>query len=410
MKKEQKCSGHFFALKYGEKTNESKSAKFSKEPAFINREKEMSFLQQWISERPEAVLFIYGPKSCGKTTLLMRFCASLKNNSQNNSPNSLYDVKSINLRKIFIGGYPDFIKAFFGIDTSSQKADVKEIREYNLKLFKLKVEALKGLDSGMLDPFSVMEKELEKINEKGRLPVLIIDELQALADIYMNGQRDLIKELFNFFVAMTKESHLCHIIVSSADGYFIERIYNDSRMRKTSDFFRVDYLEKEDVIYWLSNLKSESCINTYKLTSDQQERIWQMFGGSMWEISRFLGDLLSGAENASIPDEFFSQLLEKKRIVMHSHFNEYAGLSQAKMKLFRKIYKKIRQNRHFALIDFVDLLDNGIYPTETSIREELHTLVTNNFIAFDPTTAKYSMQGKSMEHGLEMYVKSLKNN
>ena len=33
--------------------------KFSKEPAFINREKEMSFLQQWINERPGSMLFIY---------------------------------------------------------------------------------------------------------------------------------------------------------------------------------------------------------------------------------------------------------------------------------------------------------------------------------------------------------------
>ena len=374
--------------------------KLSKEPAFINREKEMLFLQQWISRRPESVLFIYGPKSCGKTTLLMRFDDLLKDNKQ-------YDVKSINLRKIFIGGYSDFLKVFFGINTSSQKTDIKEIREYNLKLFKLKIEALKGLDSGMLDPFSVMEKELEKINKKGRLPVLIIDELQALADIYMNGQRDLIKELFNFFVAMTKESHLCHVIVSSSDGYFIERIYNDSKMRKTSNFFRVDYLEKEDVIYWLSNLESESRINTYRLTNEQQERIWQMFGGSMWEISCFLGDLLAGAQNGSIPNEFFSQLLEKKGILMRSHFNEYAGLNQAKKQLLKRIYKKIRQKGHFELMDFFDLLDNGVYPTEASIREELNALVTNNFIAFDPATAKYSMQGKSMEHGLEIYINGL---
>ena len=385
------------------KTNQ---LKFSKEPAFINREKEMSFLNQWISERPESVLFIYGPKSCGKTTLLMRFCDSLQ---KNNSQNTQYDVKSINLRKIFIGGYSDFLKVFFGIDTSSQKTDVKEIREYNLKLFKLKVEALKGLDSGMLDPFSVMEKELEKINNKGRLPVLIIDELQALADIYMNGQRDLIKELFNFFVAMTKESHLCHIIVSSSDGYFIERIYNDSRMRKTSDFFRVDYLEKEDVIYWLNNLESESRINTYKLTNDQQERIWQMFGGSMWEISRFLGDLLAAVEKGSIHEEFFSQLLEKKAAIMYSHFSEYAGLSQSKRKLFKTIHEAIHRKAYFELTDFFDLLNSGAYPTEISIRQELLALVTNNFIAFDPTTARYSIQGKSMEHGLEMYVKCTKS-
>ena len=58
--------------------------------------------------------------------------------------------------------------------------------------------------------------------------MIIIDELQALEGIYMNGQRELLKDLFNFFVAITKESHLCHVIIASSDGYFIQRIYGSS--------------------------------------------------------------------------------------------------------------------------------------------------------------------------------------
>jgi len=38
-----------------------------------------------------------------------------------------------------------------------------------------------------------MEKELLKISRKGKHLVIIIDELQALEDIYINGQRDLLK-------------------------------------------------------------------------------------------------------------------------------------------------------------------------------------------------------------------------
>ena len=83
--------------------------------------------------------------------------------------------------------------------------------------------------------------------------MIIIDELQALEGLYMNGHKDreIIKELFNFFVAITKESHLCHVIIGSSDGYFIERIYNDSKLRKTSAFLKVDYLDKEQTMYWL---------------------------------------------------------------------------------------------------------------------------------------------------------------
>ena len=184
---------------------------YTKEPAFINRAKELLFLKEWVSERPEHILFIYGPKSSGKTTLIKKFV-------EKEQSNNTFGIKFFNLRKILIAGYKDFIKAFFGIDDSVEKNDLKETREYNFKIFKLKVEVLKGMEKGLLDPFSVMERELEKLNEKGKCPILIIDELQALEDIYLNGQRLLIKELFNFFVAMTKESHLCHILISSSDG------------------------------------------------------------------------------------------------------------------------------------------------------------------------------------------------
>ncbi len=123
-----------------------------------------------------------------------------------------------------------------------------------------------------------------------------IDELQALKGIYINGQRELLKELFNFFVAMTNKSHLCHVLIASSDGFFIERIYNDSKLKKTSRFMEVAYLSKKDVTGWLSNLERESAIKGYTLTPEQIERAWQTFGGSCWEISRFLGDILMRAE------------------------------------------------------------------------------------------------------------------
>ena len=43
------------------------------EPAFIIRRRELAFLDSWIAERPNNLLFMYGPKSSGKTTLLMEF-------------------------------------------------------------------------------------------------------------------------------------------------------------------------------------------------------------------------------------------------------------------------------------------------------------------------------------------------
>ncbi len=209
---------------------------------FIDRQDEFAFFQSWIDEEPKNILFLFGPKSSGKTTLLSRFI-------KQNLPDNRYDIKHFNLREIFIANYRHFIQAFFGIDYSKSKEDIKEQRQYNLKVFNLTVETLKGLEEKTLDPFAVMKQEMQKVVMQGVRPVIIIDELQALEGIYFNGQRELLKELFNFFVAMTKESHLCHVIIASSDGYFIERIYNDSKLKKTSKFLEVDYLSKEPCLY-----------------------------------------------------------------------------------------------------------------------------------------------------------------
>ncbi|ETR68809.1 MAG: hypothetical protein OMM_10151 [Candidatus Magnetoglobus multicellularis str. Araruama] len=162
----------------------------TKKAAFINRSKELQYLYEWVSEDPDRILFVYGPKSSGKTTLLHKFI-------ENHLTNKYFNIKHFNLREMLIANYSDFIQAFFEVDYS-RTADVKQKREYNLKLFKLSKEIKQSLENKTLDPFVVMKKELRKISKKGKKPVIIIDELQALEDIYINGQRDLLKELFNF--------------------------------------------------------------------------------------------------------------------------------------------------------------------------------------------------------------------
>ena len=369
---------------------------WTKEPAFINRKEEMFFLEQWISEKPDNLLFIFGPKSSGKTTLLSYFIEqSLKG--------SRYDIKHFNLRKIFIVNYQHFIQTFFGIDYSKSKDDIKERRQYNLKVFNLTVDTLKGLEEKSLDPFAVMEKELQKTADQGIYPIIIIDELQALEGIYLNGQRELLKELFNFFVAMTKESHLCHVIIASSDGYFIERIYNDSKLKKTSKFLEVDYLSKEDVHSWLSDLFGNSKIKKFTLTDFQKEQIWDILGGSCWEISSFLGDLLRIAHDGFIPNDEFKELLEQKKITMRSMFEDYAGLNKQKIGLFRLISQVNSLQPHIKLLDLTKIVENGLF-TESELRKELSELVKQNFLAYSPVTAEYTIQGRSMEHGLRMFI------
>jgi len=240
------------------------------------------------------------------------------------------------LRKVLIVNYKNFFKIFFGLDPNQAKDDVKEIREYDLKIFKVRVETLKGIESGQLDPFVIMEKELQKLVQKGTKPVIIIDELQALENIYMNGQKELIKELFNFFVAMTKESHLAHVIIASSDGYFIDTIYNDSKLKKCAEFFEVNYLSFDDTFEWLLHLEKYSKIKDYTLTKEQAKKIWDTLGGSMWEIQAILSRLFHTPLEVALKDY---------KMKMQGMIDDYIGFSSEKRDLLALFMEKSRLKR-----------------------------------------------------------------
>jgi len=354
---------------------------YRKRVTFINRRQELKFLEDYVNEEPESMLFLHGPKSSGKTTLLYKFLEEIKKKQE-------LDVKFLNLREKLISNYKDFIRVFFGIDYSKAKDDVKEKREYSLfNFFKLSVEALKGVESGELDPFEVMKTEFIKFHKKGIKPVVIIDELQALSKVYIDNdnERELIIALFNFFVAMTKESHLAHIIIASSDGYFLDTVYNDSRLKKTSRFYKVDYLGKEDVMEWLLNLEKYSKIKDYKLSSGDAEKIWETVGGSMWEIQEILSRLFQHP---------LDEVLTAYKKTMRATIAHYTEFDKNKVLLLEVINKK-------EIVSGADL--EGL-PIESSVLKELlRDMVKNNILYFDPTQAVYYPQGKSCRWGIRLF-------
>ena len=251
-----------------------------------------------------------------------------------------------------------------------------------------------------------MKRELEKSNKKGKRPVIIIDELQALDEIYFNGGRELLNEIFNFFVAMTKESHLCHVIIASSDGYFIDRVYQDSKLKKTSRLMEVDYISYEDVMDWLNNLNTFSKIDRFILNDQQKQAIWDFFGGSCWEISDFLGELLNVSDNGRIANQDFQELLQKKLILFRSMFVEYATIIPTKRALLQEMGHVVGNKRAFVVEDLASLVEQNVWQAEALIGE-LNNLVRKNFLSYAPPRAEYALQGRSMELGLEAYVKMI---
>ena len=368
--------------------------------AFINRQAEMEYLKKWIQEEPGQILFFYGPKSSGKTTLIYKLVEGFLTDEKK------FSVKLFNLREVLIVNYEHFLQRFFALDDSEEE-NSSLTHHYNLKVFKLTVQTQKKIRERQLDPFDVMKSELQDLKSRGIKPIIIIDELQALDFIYFNSQRELIKEMINFFVAMTKESHLCHMLLSSSDGYFIEKLYNDSKLRKTSKLFEVDYLPGSDIIYWLNNIDEESNIKDYALTQSQIEYVWEHFGGSIWEIYTLIGDFLKVCANGQVEDQKMKEIVELHMLQAKSYFEEYAALDDSKTELLREINNYVQEKGFVQEIDLKRLLKQGFYEDKKSLQSELHYLVCNNFLYYNPTFAKYKLQGKSMEIGFDLFIKKV---
>lgn len=357
-----------------------KKLELKKDVAFVNRKEELRYLSSYLRERPESILFVYGPKSSGKTTLLYKLVEQMGTEKR-------YDIKVINLREILMGNYKDFVNTFFNVvDNDARKT--KSSFGISAGIFKITRETEKKLLKIEADPFKVMKQELIKVNKSGRQPVIIIDELQALQNIYMNGQKELVIGLFNFFVAMTKESHLAHIIISSSDGYFIETVYEDSRLRKTSKFFKIDYLKKEDVQEWLGNIEKYSKIKDLVLSRVQIEEIWDLLGGSCWEIQSLLSDIMIY--------DYETAIAKNKKESESEVINAVAFNTDKKnvLKLFGN-KRQMREEEISRLLNF----------EEEKIKKLLGELVAQNILFFDPVEAVFKPQSKSTEYGMRALKK-----
>jgi AAA+ ATPase superfamily predicted ATPase len=226
---------------------------------FVDREKEEEFLLNRFQQQPRKILFIYGPKSSGKTTLMEYLVENvLKKDNE-------YYVNYVNFRGYAIVNYRNFLDIYFKPIRKEQKSWLARITDklpLNLGLFRgsaslpvkgvsfgLNIELYNQLQRNEVDPFVVLMDILKRIKEK-RQPILILDEIQTLQDLYMNGdikKRHLLTEFLNFLVRLTKETHFAHMVVMTSETLFVEKLYNHSRLAETSSFYLIDHLNYDHV-------------------------------------------------------------------------------------------------------------------------------------------------------------------
>jgi len=235
---------------------------------FHNREKETKEIRAILDSRPTLITFIYGPINSGKTELINNLIKSLPETQK---------VFYINLRGRFISNYDEFIKVLFDVEHEARYGRIKEFlkpivnvlpesyhgipipKDIFLRLFK---------EKDVEDAFVYIETVLRAFCESGHAPVLVIDELQVIGDLKVDGL--LIYKLFNFFIRLTKELHLCHVFAVTSDSLFIENVYSEAMLEGRCRYLLVDDFDEATTAAFLER---------HGFTDDEKAVAWNCCGG-----------------------------------------------------------------------------------------------------------------------------------
>ena len=78
-----------------------------REAPFVDRKEEIEFFVDWFNEVPQRILWVYGPKSSGKTTVISYVVDNYLLKDEK------FWVKYFNLRETLISFYENFLDTFF---------------------------------------------------------------------------------------------------------------------------------------------------------------------------------------------------------------------------------------------------------------------------------------------------------
>ncbi len=350
---------------------------------FVDREEEVDFFVDWFNEVPQRVLWVYGPKSSGKTTVIEYVVEKKLLGDKEWWADGRYWVKYLNLRGKLITSYRSFLESFI-YPYDIYREEVEKNWWLSLKFIGIDRRRLKEIKRRERDLFEEITEVIRK-ESRDKRAVLIVDEIQVLRDLYIrngNGERELLKEFLNFCVRLTKELHLCHVVILTSNTVFIERIYNDARMKETSDFRKVGHLRREQVYEWL---------RVEGMGEEEIELVWEYLGGS---ISRILKMLKYWRKRVNL-----KEFLERERWLAYTEIVDYlTDFEEPEKDVFFKVARHI--------------VDEGFYSIEHVDKKEkefLRKWAEREILFYDPLELRVTGNSRIYEKGMELLLDRLNN-
>jgi len=338
---------------------------------FHNREKEIKEILDILDSRPTLITFIYGPINSGKTELINHIMLELPEE---------YVVFYINLRTKFLASYDEFIESLFEMEMETEAT--KRKKKETLAELISSVTKVAGIpitrefldyvfkDKNPKNAFSYIIKLFEEVKNAGKQPVLILDEMQKIGDVKVNGS--LIYELFNFFIDLTKDKHLAYVFVATSYSLFIENVYTKAMLHGRCRYLLVDDFDKNTTLDFFDR---------YGFDSREKELAWNCCGGKpvyIVELAR-VGDAEGmAAKMLKIRTSQIGELLNS--------LEAYGAEIEFRGGLHEVVYDKVMEELS-KLKENADCEYGYITP-------EISYLVRNNIIFVDPLTMVMKPQSK----------------
>jgi AAA+ ATPase superfamily predicted ATPase len=358
---------------------------FRGEP-FIDREKEIKFLKEFFEDKPRRILFLYGPKSTGKTTLIEYVIENELFDDFKLFKSEKYNVKYINFRRKLIGSFDNFIDSL--LEEKDDEEMIDEInRAYNLLgVFKLEAKTLKKYKEKKKDLFTNLLAEFRKTN---KINIFIIDEIQVLEDIYIDKEKELLKEFLNFCVSLTKETHLSHVVILTSNTIFLNRLYNDAKLKATSIFKLIDHPSIEIARKLLKDLE---------YINEQIDLILEYFGSA---ISYLLHTYMMVKPTEPI-EKLKKFLEEEKKDALNQIDDILTRTNKYKLKKiidneFMYIAKKIIKNGYF-------VFDSEKRETKQELLPIIEVFCKKEILFFDPKTGIIKPNSRIYLKAMEEFV------
>ena len=268
----------------------------------FNRENESDFILKLLRQETPQLSLITGPINSGKSMLMRHVIETLSND-----PRRAPTILSFNMRELPFVDIETFVGSFKR-NLCKWYEDLISICSIKTKYFDVH---WKHNPPSLVNLLEAMAKELKDWTwlrgYQVPTPIFYIDEANLLRDLVTNnveGQK-VLKTIFMWFVAMTKEQEKFHVLLCSSDSFMHNWLSNYVGNDRFNTY-AIGHLTKEEAKnFWDDRVVVRQCKIDLKF-----DDVYEFTGGNMFLMKRVYMDYIIGGIQPN--ESFFVQQATSK--------------------------------------------------------------------------------------------------